>query len=195
LQSSQVQTGAIGPGQGQGQGQGHSPKAQSQSLALPPSSILSPLRNTTRSPIGLVPTTPTPSQLPNPYSNHSNIPQNGRSSPYMQHQSSVPSHQQQYSNGSSDIDPYSSSSVHRRKGGRSEEFHGQYDDDNESAGPASMLFQQQQQQQHAEQVCLLDPLQFTFVRWNVKLLEMCALMSALDHCSLFIVRSKPLHSN
>ncbi|KAG9071439.1 cis-Golgi t-SNARE syntaxin [Linnemannia hyalina] len=151
LQSSQVQTGAIGPGQGQGQGQGHSPKAQSQSLALPPSSILSPLRNTTRSPIGLVPTTPTPSQLPNPYSNHSNIPQNGRSSPYMQQQSSVPSHQQQYSNGSSDIDPYSSSSVHRRKGGRSEEFHGQYDDDNESAGPASMLFQQQQQQQHAEQ--------------------------------------------
>lgn len=149
LQSSQVQTGAIG--QGQGQGQGLSPKTQSQSLALPPSSILSPLRNTTRSPIGLVPTTPTPSQLPHPYSNHSNIPQSGRSSPYMQHQSPVPSHQQQYSNGSSDIDPYSGSSVHRRKGGRSEEFHGQYEDDNESAGPASMLFQQQQQQQHAEQ--------------------------------------------
>ncbi|KAG0291783.1 cis-Golgi t-SNARE syntaxin [Linnemannia gamsii] len=149
LQSSQVQTGAHG--QGHVQGQGHSPKAQSQSLSLPPTSILSPLRNTTRSPIGLVPTTPTPSQLPNPY--NSNIPQNGRSSPYMQHQSPVPSHQQQYSNGSSDIDPYSGSSVHRRKGfnGKSDDFHGQYEDDNESAGPASMLFQQQQQQQHAEQ--------------------------------------------
>lgn len=152
LQSSQAQTGAHG--QGHVQGQGHSPKAQSQSLSLPPTSILSPLRNTTRSPIGLVPTTPTPSQLPNTY--NSNIPQNGRSSPYMQHQSSVSLHQQQYSNGSSDIDPYSNSSVHRRKGinGRSDDFHGQYEDDNESAGPASMLFQQQQQQQHAEQVCL-----------------------------------------
>ncbi|KAF9900711.1 cis-Golgi t-SNARE syntaxin [Linnemannia zychae] len=154
LQSSQAQTGALG--QGHGQGQGHSPKAQSQSLSLPPSSILSPLRNTTRSPIGLVPTTPTPSQLPNPYnSNHSNIPQNGRSSPYMQHQASAPpSHHQQYSNGSSDIDPYSGSSMHRRKGingGRSDDFHGQYEDESESAGPASMLFQQQQQAPHVDQ--------------------------------------------
>ncbi|KAK3813602.1 MAG: t-SNARE [Linnemannia gamsii] len=156
LLSSQSQTGAHGQGQGQGQGQGLSPKGQSQTLSLPPSSILSPLRNTTRSPIGLVPTTPTPSQLPNPYSNHNNIPQNGRSSPYMQHQAPVPSHhQQQYSNGSSDIDPYSSSSMHRRKGvnggGRSEDFHGQYEDDSESAGPASMLFQQQQQAPHIDQ--------------------------------------------
>ncbi|KAF9134047.1 hypothetical protein BGW39_008266 [Mortierella sp. 14UC] len=95
-------------------------------------------------------------ELPNPYnSSHNNIPQNGRSSPYMQHQASVSSsHQQQYPNGSSDIDPYSSSSMHRRKGingGRSEDFHGQYEDDSESAGPASMLFQQQQQALHVDQ--------------------------------------------
>ncbi|KAF9094204.1 cis-Golgi t-SNARE syntaxin [Mortierella sp. AD031] len=149
LQSSQAQTG----GPGQGQGQGNSPK--NQSLSLPPTSILSPLRNTTRSPIGLVPTTPTPTQLPSPYSNHSNIPQNGRSSPFMQQQqqSSVSLHQQQYSNGSSDVDPYSGSNIHRRKGvnGRSDDFHGQYEDDSESAGPASMLFQQQQQALHVDQ--------------------------------------------
>ncbi|KAF9948427.1 cis-Golgi t-SNARE syntaxin [Mortierella alpina] len=60
---------------------------------------------------------------------------------------------QQYSNGSSDVDPYSSSSVHRRKGinGRSDDFHGQYEEDNESAGPASMLFNQQQHAPHVEQ--------------------------------------------
>jgi hypothetical protein len=167
LQSSQAQTGALGQGQGQGQGQGHSPKTQSQSLSLPPSSILSPLRNTTRSPIGLVPTTPAPSQLPDPYnSNQNNIPQNGRSSPYMQHQASISSsHQQQYSNSSSDIDPYSSSSMHRRKGisgGRSEDLHGQYEDESESAGPASMLFQQQQQAQHVDQVSVFI---FSFRIW------------------------------
>ncbi|KAF9987344.1 cis-Golgi t-SNARE syntaxin [Mortierella antarctica] len=62
-------------------------------------------------------------------------------------------HQQQFSNASSDVDPYSSSSVHRRKGinGRSDDFHGQYEDDNESAGPASMLFNQQQHAPHVEQ--------------------------------------------
>ncbi|KAF9947639.1 hypothetical protein BGZ70_002580, partial [Mortierella alpina] len=61
--------------------------------------------------------------------------------------------EQQYSNGSSDIDPYSNSSVHRRKGinGRSDDFHGQYEDDSESAGPASMLFNQQQHAPHVEQ--------------------------------------------
>ncbi|KAF9921301.1 cis-Golgi t-SNARE syntaxin [Linnemannia zychae] len=135
LQSSQGQAG----GMGQGQGQIHSPP--SQSLPLPPSSILSPLRNTTRSPIGLVPTTPTPSPIPSPYNYHANIPQNGRSSPYMK---------QQYPSGSTDMDPYSGSSMHRRKG-RPDGFHGQYEDDNEAAGPASMLFQQQQQSQNVEQ--------------------------------------------
>ncbi|KAF9193209.1 hypothetical protein BGZ51_003958 [Haplosporangium sp. Z 767] len=129
-------------------GQSHPGQVQQQQslTSLPPTSILSPLRNNARSPIGLVPTTPTPSQHQNSY--HNNIPQNGKTSPFMQPRqpSSSPSfsqHQQQYPNGSSDADPYSSSSMHRRKGARTEDYHGQYDD-NESAGPASMLFQQQQ---------------------------------------------------
>ncbi|GJJ70083.1 syntaxin 5 [Entomortierella parvispora] len=130
---------------------------QQQSLSLPPSSILSPLRNTTRSPIGLVPTTPTPSQYPG----NGNIPlAHGRTSPYAQPPPNRPpsttamsQHPHQYSNGSSDIDPYSSQSVHRRKGGsgRADDYNGQYEDDSESAGPASMLFQQQQHAPHAEQ--------------------------------------------
>ncbi|KAG0259962.1 hypothetical protein BG011_002238 [Mortierella polycephala] len=134
-----LQSGQSHPGQVQ----------QQQSLApsLPPTSILSPLRNNARSPIGLVPTAPTPSQHQNGY--HNNIPQSGKMSPYMQPRqpSSPPSysqHQQQFSNGPSDVDPYSSSSMHRRKGAKADDYHGQYEDDNESAGPASMLFQQQQ---------------------------------------------------
>jgi len=142
--------------QPQGQQQGQS--QQQQSLSLPPSSILSPLRNITRSPIGLVPTTPTPSQYP---SNGSIPPAHGRTSPYVQPPPNRPpsatamsQHPQQYSNGSSDIDPYNSQSVHRRKGGngRADDYNGQYEDDSESAGPASMLFQQQQHAPHAEQV-------------------------------------------
>ncbi|KAF9285513.1 cis-Golgi t-SNARE syntaxin [Mortierella alpina] len=145
---------AQGYGQGYGQGQGQGP-----SLGLPQTSILSPLRNTTRSPIGLVPTTPTPSRQHGLYNNNT-IPQNGRTSPFANApphsrspSSSLPQHQQQYTNGSSDVDPYSNSSVHRRKGinGRSDDFQGQYEDDNESAGPASMLFNQQQQAPHVEQ--------------------------------------------
>ncbi|KAG9321735.1 hypothetical protein KVV02_005081 [Mortierella alpina] len=147
----------LGPGQGHGQGHGFGP-GQGPSLGLPQTSILSPLRNTTHSPIGLVPTTPTPSKQHGPYPTNT-IPQNGRTSPFtnLPHSrspsSSLPQHQQQFSNGSSDVDPYSSSSVHRRKGinGRSDDFHGQYEDDNESAGPASMLFNQQQHAPHVEQ--------------------------------------------
>ncbi|CAO3563903.1 unnamed protein product [Mortierella alpina] len=150
----------LGQGQGQGQGQGHGyGPGQGPSLGLPQTSILSPLRNTTRSPMGLVPTTPTPSKQHGPYPTNT-IPQNGRTSPFANPPPSrspasslPPHHQQQYSNGSSDVDPYSNSSVHRRKGvnGRSDDFHGQYEDDNESAGPASMLFNQQQHAPHVEQ--------------------------------------------
>ncbi|KAF9923489.1 cis-Golgi t-SNARE syntaxin, partial [Modicella reniformis] len=130
-------------------------QSQGQTLQLPQTSVLSSLRNTSRSPIGLVPTTPPPPQYNN------SIPQNGRTSPFMQppqgrtpsSSTSLSQHQQHYSNGTSDVDPFSSSSVHRRKGaaGRAEEFHGQYENDSESAGPASMLFQQQQQVPHADQ--------------------------------------------
>ncbi|KAF9997618.1 cis-Golgi t-SNARE syntaxin [Entomortierella chlamydospora] len=134
---------------------------QGQSLQLPQTGILSSLRNTTRSPIGLVPTSASPPQPPNQYNNYgnNNIPQNGRMSPFMQPPPSrSPSslsqhqHQQQYLNGSTEVEPYSSSSVHRRKG-RVDDYHGQqqYEDDSESAGPASMLFQQQQHAPHVEQ--------------------------------------------
>ncbi|KAF9109013.1 cis-Golgi t-SNARE syntaxin [Mortierella sp. AM989] len=149
-------------------GQATSPQAQQQhqgqTLQLPQTGILSSLRNTTKSPIGLVPTSASPPQLPSQYNNPNNsygnnIPQNGRMSPLMQpppnrspSSLSQHQHQQSYSNGSADVDPYSSSSVHRRKG-RADGYNGQqqYEDDSESAGPASMLFQQQQQAPHVEQ--------------------------------------------
>ncbi|KAG0051008.1 hypothetical protein BGZ83_004225 [Gryganskiella cystojenkinii] len=151
--------GASHPGQGQQQPPGPLQQQQQHSL-MPPSSILSPLRNNSRSPIGLVPTTPTPSQYPT----NGSIPQHpGRTtSPYMQQQNQQPpnrppsatpmsQHSQQYSNGSSDIDPYSSQSVHRRKGRTDNNYNSQYEDDNESAGPASMLFQQQQHAPNVEE--------------------------------------------
>ncbi|KAF9197787.1 cis-Golgi t-SNARE syntaxin [Haplosporangium sp. Z 27] len=134
---------------------------QQQGLHLPQTGILSSLRNTTRSPIGLVPTSASPPQYPNQlnsYGNNNNIPQNGRTSPFMQPPpsrspvSSLPHpHQQQYSNGSTEVDPYSNSSVHRRKGKADGYGQQQYEDDSESAGPASMLFQQQQHAPHIEQ--------------------------------------------
>ncbi|KAG0322343.1 cis-Golgi t-SNARE syntaxin [Dissophora globulifera] len=133
---------------------------QQQSLHLPQTSVLSSLRNTSRSPIGLVPTAAPPPQHPSQYNNGGSIPQNGgRMSPFMQpspSQSPLPAagyaqqHHQPYSNVSSDVDPYSNSSIHRRKG-RADEYNSQYEDDTESAGPASMLFQQQQHAPHVEQ--------------------------------------------
>ncbi|KAI7818636.1 hypothetical protein BC939DRAFT_462334 [Gamsiella multidivaricata] len=152
-----------------GSGQGHPSQLQQQhqqlgpgmtqqkTLQLPQTSILSSLRKTTNSPLGLVPTSASPSQLPHQYDN--SIPHNDRTSPFIQPSSSRASpspasypQQQQYSNGASDVDPYGSS-VHRRKGinGRADNFHGQYEDDSEAAGPASMLFQQQQQAPHVDQ--------------------------------------------
>ncbi|KAI8353035.1 hypothetical protein B0O80DRAFT_481102 [Mortierella sp. GBAus27b] len=129
-------------------------QSQGQTLQLPQTGVLSSLRNNSKSPIGLVPTSPSPPQ-------YNSIPQNGRTSPFSPPQSRTPPsstppsyHQQQYSNVSSDMDPYSGgSSVHRRKGaaGRADEYHGQYENDSESAGPASMLFQQQQHAPHVEQ--------------------------------------------
>ncbi|KAG0020725.1 cis-Golgi t-SNARE syntaxin [Entomortierella chlamydospora] len=149
------------PNNTQAQQQQQQQQQQGQSLQLPQTGILSSLRNTTRSPIGLVPTSASPPQPPNQYNNYgnNNIPQNGRMSPFMQPPPSrSPSslsqhqHQQQYLNGSTEVEPYSSSSVHRRKG-RVDDYHGQqqYEDDSESAGPASMLFQQQQHAPHVEQ--------------------------------------------
>ncbi|KAI1297751.1 cis-Golgi t-SNARE syntaxin [Mortierella claussenii] len=143
-----------------GQPQPAQQQQQQQPLPLPQTGILSSLRNTTKSPIGLVPTSASPTQQYSSYNNgrHSSgsIPQSGRTSPFAQptpNHSLLPSlsHQQQYSNGSSDVDPYSSSSMHRRKG-RADEPHGQqYEDDSGSAGPASMLFQQQQHAPNVEQ--------------------------------------------
>lgn len=145
-------------------------QTQAQSLQLPQTSVLSSLRNTSKSPIGLVPTTPSPSQYNN------SIPQNGRRSPFAQPppppgrsspSSPLLSHQQQYSNMSSDVDPYSGSSVHRRKGagGRGDDFHGQYENDSESAGPASMLYQQQQQAPLIDQVCRLEKAPLEYHAW------------------------------
>ncbi|KAF9584558.1 cis-Golgi t-SNARE syntaxin [Lunasporangiospora selenospora] len=141
------------PGPVRGQSPGNGPGHQV-SLSVPHSSVLSPLRNNTRSPIGLVPVSPTPSTLPTGQS----IPQGRSSSPLMQTNSpslqhhsrrpstpssvsSQPYHQSQYSNGAyaETETNYSSSSMHRRKVGGH-----QYEDDNEAAGPASMLYQQQQ---------------------------------------------------
>ncbi|KAF9907342.1 cis-Golgi t-SNARE syntaxin [Lobosporangium transversale] len=165
-----LQSGQPHPGQSPPQGfAGQQQNGHQQSLQLPQTGILSSLRNTTKSPIGLVPTSASPPQAFSSYTNdHSNnIPQSGRTSPFMQPLPSNPNqlplssvssqsspYQQYQISGSSDIDPYSGSSMHRRKG-RTDDYHGQsqhyYEDDSESAGPASMLFQQQQHAPHVEQ--------------------------------------------
>ncbi|KAF9316954.1 cis-Golgi t-SNARE syntaxin [Podila horticola] len=122
---------------------------QQNSPLMTPTSILSPLRNNSKTPLGLVPTarTPTPTSQ---FLHQQNIPNgtNGRGSPYAQ-----PSPNQYPVNGGSNgmDDPYQASSIHRRKGGRSEDIHGSYEDDSEAAGPASMLFQQQQYAPQADQ--------------------------------------------
>ncbi|KAI8599879.1 syntaxin 5 [Dissophora ornata] len=157
LQSSQSNSPQQQHAQALGMGQ---QQYSGQALPLPQTGVLSSLRNTSRSPMGLVPTTAPPPQHPSQYNNNSSIPQNGgRTSPFIQPpQNRSPSataaysqQQQQYTSGLMDVDPYNNSSMHRRKG-RADEFHGQYEDDSsESAGPASMLFQQQQHAPHAEQ--------------------------------------------
>lgn len=122
---------------------------QQNSPLMTPTSILSPLRNNSKTPLGLVPTarTPTPTSQ---FLHQQNIPNgaNGRGSPYAQ---ASPNHYP--ANGGSNVmdDPYQASSIHRRKGGRSEDLHGSYENDSEAAGPASMLFQQQQYAPQADQ--------------------------------------------
>ncbi|KAF9382356.1 cis-Golgi t-SNARE syntaxin [Podila verticillata] len=120
---------------------------QQNSPLLTPTSILSPLRNNSKTPLGLVPTarTPTPTSQ---FLHQQNIPNgaNGRGSPYAASPNHYPA------NGSNGMDDqYQASSIHRRKGGRSEDIHGSYEDDSEAAGPASMLFQQQQHAPQADQ--------------------------------------------
>lgn len=128
---------------------GATPQLQSQqnSPLLTPTSILSPLRNNSKTPLGLVPTarTPTPTSQ---FLHQQNIPNgaNGRGSPY------APSPNHYPANGSNGMDdPYQASNIHRRKGGRSEDMHGSYENDSEAAGPASMLYQHQQYAPQADQ--------------------------------------------
>ncbi|KAG0347096.1 cis-Golgi t-SNARE syntaxin [Podila humilis] len=137
------------PQQLQLQQQQQQQQLQQPSPLLTPTSILSPLRNNSKSPMGLVATarTPTPTSQ---YLQQQNIPYGRGGSPFGQNDTSTsPNHYPlnvvEATNSSID-DPYQTSSMHRRKGGRSD---GAYEDDSEAAGPASMLYQQQQQQQYA----------------------------------------------
>ncbi|KAF9425810.1 cis-Golgi t-SNARE syntaxin [Podila epigama] len=122
-----------------------------QTAPLPtPTSVLSPLRNNSKSPMGLVQTARTPTPT-NQFLQQQSIP-NGPNGRYSQ---TPPNHYAANGNGydngpanGATDDPYHASSIHRRKGGRPD---GSYEDDSEAAGPASMLFQQQQYAPHAEQ--------------------------------------------